>query len=37
LKQSANGGHYLHAEDPELAIEGIRQALEAVTQRTQGE
>jgi pimeloyl-ACP methyl ester carboxylesterase len=34
LKQSANGGHYLHAEDPELAIEGIRQALEAVTQRT---
>jgi len=30
LMQSLNGGHYLHAEDPELAIHGIRQALEAV-------
>lgn len=27
LKQSRDGGHYLHAEDPELAIQGIRQAL----------
>lgn len=30
LKQSANGGHGLHADDPELVIQGIRQALEAV-------
>jgi pimeloyl-ACP methyl ester carboxylesterase len=34
LMQSLNGGHYLHAEDPELAIQGIRQALEAVKQQT---
>ncbi len=37
LKQSANGGHYLHAEDPELAIWGIRQALDlARTQSVKG-
>ena len=36
LKQSQNGGHYLHAEDLELAIQGIRQALEAVKQQTTG-
>lgn len=30
LQQSANGGHGLHAEDPELVIQGIRQALDAV-------
>lgn len=27
LRQSANGGHYLHSDDPELVIQGIRQAL----------
>lgn len=27
LRQSARGGHYLHADDPELVIQGIRQAL----------
>jgi pimeloyl-ACP methyl ester carboxylesterase len=36
LKQSRNGGHYLHAEDSELAIQGIRQALEAVKQQNKG-
>lgn len=30
LRQSVNGGHYLHAEDPELAIQGIRQALDEI-------
>jgi pimeloyl-ACP methyl ester carboxylesterase len=30
LMQSSHGGHYLHAEDPELAIQGIRQALEEI-------
>lgn len=29
LRQSASGGHYLHSEDPELVIQGIRQALNA--------
>lgn len=35
-RQSINGGHYLHAEDPELAIQGIRQALDAVKQQHTG-
>lgn len=34
LRQSTHGGHYLHAEDPELAIEGIRQALASIQQQT---
>jgi len=29
LRQSASGGHYLHSDDPELVIQGIRQALDA--------
>jgi hypothetical protein len=33
LKQSREGGHYLHAEDPDLAIQGIRQALAAIKQQ----
>jgi len=36
LRQSANGGHYLHAEDSELAIEGIRQALESIKRQNPG-
>ena len=34
LRQSASGGHYLHTEDPDLVIQGIRQALDAVNKRT---
>jgi pimeloyl-ACP methyl ester carboxylesterase len=34
LRQSAIGGHYLHVEDPELVIQGIRQALDAVGKPT---
>ena len=33
LRQSAKGGHNLHAEDPALVIAGIREALEAVNKR----
>ena len=29
LRQSASGGHYLQAEDPDLVIQGIRRALDA--------
>ena len=34
LRQSASGGHYLHSDDPELVIQGIRQALDAVKKQT---
>ena len=34
LRQSASGGHYLQTEDPDLVIQGIRQALDAVGRRT---
>lgn len=30
LKQSVNGGHGLHADDPDFVIQGIREGLEAV-------
>lgn len=30
LKKSVSGGHNLHAEDPELVVQGIRQALQSV-------
>jgi len=30
LRQSASGGHYLQREDPELVVQGIRQAINAV-------
>src|ERR1051326_3570220 len=33
LRQSASGGHYLHVEDPELVIQGIRHALDTAKKR----
>ncbi len=33
LLQSASGGHYLHVEDPELVIQGVRHALDAAKKR----
>lgn len=35
LRQSVSGGHYLHTEDSNLVIQGIRQALDAVKKQTQ--
>ena len=33
LHQSASGGHYLQTEDPELVIQGIREALDTAKKR----
>ena len=33
--QSASGGHYLQAEDPDLVIQGIRLALDAAKKQTE--
>ena len=35
LRQSASGGHYLQVEDPDLVIQGIRDALDAAKTRTE--
>ena len=34
LLQSGSGGHYLQRQDPELVIQGIRRAIDAVKQRS---